>query len=230
MKIAALIALCALLGVAQTDAIAGEGGEAMSAGTSPETIKLPGSKCEGKMTVEAALLARRSIRSYKDEPVTLEEIAQVLWAAQGVTRPGYRTAPSAGALYPLEVYIVAGRVTGLGPGVYRYDPQNHALSKRVGRDVRRELAEAALGQSMIASAPATVAICGVFERTTRKYGERGIRYVHMEVGHAGQNISLEAVSLNLGTVVVGAFRDEQVRKVLGLDASEQPLYLMPLGR
>jgi SagB-type dehydrogenase family enzyme len=197
----------------------------------PAAIELPQPAHEGKLSVETALLARRSIRDYRDAPLELNEAGQLLWAAQGQTRPGgYRTCPSAGALYPLELYLVAGKVNGLGAGNYRYDPGKHLLVQSSAGDLRRHLAEAALGQSMIGRAPATLAICAVFERTTGKYGQRGVRYVFMEAGHAAQNVSLQAVSLNLGTVVIGAFRDEKVKEILGLKPEEEPLYLMPVGR
>ena len=194
-------------------------------------ITLPGPAHEGKLPVEAALLGRRSIRDYKQVPLDLKEISQLLWAAQGITRPGgYRTCPSAGALYPLEIQLVAGRVDGLLSGFYSYDCANHAILYKSEKDIRHDLASAALGQSMISRAPATIAICAIFERTTRKYGERGIRYILMEAGHAAQNIHLQAVSLNLGTVVIGAFRDDEVKKALGLQPEESPLLLMPVGR
>jgi SagB-type dehydrogenase family enzyme len=194
-------------------------------------IKLPAPAHDGKVSVEAALLGRRSTRNYKEDPLELREVSQLLWAAQGMTRPGgYRTCPSAGALYPLELLLVAGRVEGLPIGSYRYDYANHSLVHLSEKDIRGELAQAALWQSMISQAPATIAICAVFERTTRRYGERGVRYVFMESGHAAQNIHLQAVSLGLGTVVIGAFRDNEVKKALGLQAGESPLLLMPVGR
>jgi SagB-type dehydrogenase family enzyme len=194
-------------------------------------IELPTPAHDGKLSVEAAFLGRRSIRHYREDPLDLKEISQLLWAAQGIIRPGgYRTCPSAGALYPLEVQLVAGRLDGLPCGSYSYDCANHAILHKNERDIRHDLAVAALGQSMISSAPATIAICAIFERTTRKYGERGIRYVFMEAGHTAQNIHLQAVSLNLGTVVIGAFRDDEVKKALGLQPDESPLLLMPVGR
>jgi len=194
-------------------------------------IKLPGPAHDGKLAVETALLGRRSIRDYREGPLELHEISQLLWAAQGIVRPGgYRTCPSAGALYPLELQLVAGAVGGLPQGSYRYDFANHAILLENQKDVRGDLTVAALGQSMISRAPATIAISAIFERTTRRYGERGIRYIFMEAGHAAQNIHLQAVSLNLGTVVIGAFRDEEVKKALGLQPDESPLLLMPVGR
>lgn len=164
-------------------------------------------------------------------PLTLAEVSQLLWAAQGITGPGgKRTAPSAGALYPLELYIVSGKVDGLPSGIYRYAPERHSLQGIAQGDRRRELCDAALGQSSIRTAAAVIVLSGVYDRTTVKYGERGIRYVHMEAGHAAQNIYLQAVPLGLGTVVIGAFRDEEVRKVMKMAERERPLYIMPTGK
>ncbi len=177
------------------------------------------------------MLGRRSVREYVSLPLSLEDISQLLWAAQGITSDwGGRTAPSAGALYPLEVYLVVGDVDGLESGVYKYQPQEHALIRVGDSDVRSELASAALEQSFIAQGAVDIVIAAVYERTTRKYGDRGVRYVHMEAGHAAQNIYLEAVALDLGTVTVGAFSDERVKDVLGMPESEVPLYIMPVGR
>lgn len=196
------------------------------------TVELPAPHHDGSISVEAALLRRRSIRAYHAEPLRLDEVAQLLWAAQGISDPatGARTAPSAGALYPLDVSIVAAEVAGLGPGVYRYHPSAHALTQLQPGDVRRELAGAALGQLPVRDAAAVILISGVYERTTVKYGDRGVRYVWMEAGHAAQNVYLQATALGLGTVVVGAFDDEAARRVAGLGEREQPLYLMPIGR
>ena len=194
-------------------------------------IKLPEPRYSSNISVEQALLKRRSIRQYKDEPLTLAEVSQLLWAAQGVTdAEGYRTAPSAGALYPLEVYVVIGNVKGIMPGIYKYKPYRHELIKIKEGDVRGELMRAAYGQIYIAKAPVDIVFAAVYERTTRKYGRRGIRYVHMEVGGATQNVYLQAVALNLGTVVIGAFEDEEVKKVLHMSDSEHPLCIMPVGK
>jgi len=178
------------------------------------------------------ILARRhSQRDYSAAPLTLAELVALLWAAQGMTpRDGRRTAPSAGALYPLELYCIVGGISGLNPGVYHYRPVPHALVLRQSGDRRMELADAALGQDWIAVAPLVLAFAAVFQRTTRKYGERGVRYVHMEVGHAAQNVCLMATSLGLGSVTVGAFDDTAVQAVLQLPDSEAPLYLLPVGR
>jgi len=194
-------------------------------------IELPEPRLTSSVSLEETLLHRRSIREYADEPLLLEEISQLLWAAQGVTAEwGGRTAPSAGALYPLEVYVVVGNVERLTPGVYRYDPARHALTRLQNIDVREELAKAGLGQTWIKEGAIDIVITAVYERTTKKYGDRGVRYVHMEAGHAAQNIYLQATALDLGMVTVGAFSDNQVREILGIPDNEVPLYVIPVGR
>lgn len=200
-------------------------------GSPAETIQLPKPRFDGGISVEKALLVRRSVRDFRDEPVSLAEIGQLLWAAQGVTAPrGFRTAPSAGALYPLELYIVAGNVSGLAPGIYHYRPQTHTLTPILPGDRRAELSAAALHQSAITKAPAALLFTAVFARTTGKYGERGVRYVYMDLGHAAENVCLQAVALNLGTVVIGAFDDVAVRLAISLPAEEMPLSIMPIGK
>ena len=155
----------------------------------------------------------------------------MLWAAQGIIDPeGKRTAPSAGALYPLEVFLVVGTASDLPAGVYRYRPQAHELVCIAEGDRRAKLAAAALEQEWLAEAPVTIAFAAVYERTARKYRQRAERYVHMEVGHAAQNVHLQAAALALGTVVVGAFADADVKQVLALADNEQPVCLMPVGR
>ncbi|MDY7109202.1 MAG: SagB/ThcOx family dehydrogenase [Planctomycetota bacterium] len=194
-------------------------------------IDLPDAKQKGTMSVEEALRNRRSVRSYADEPVALSDVAQLLWSAQGVTSgDGLRTAPSAGALYPLELYLVAGRVDGLDAGVYRYRPKAHELVQIAEGDRRGELADAALGQSCVKDGPASIVFAAVYERTARKYGDRARRYAHIEVGHAAQNVGLQAVALNLATVPVGAFENERVQSAIGMERNEKPLYILPLGK
>jgi SagB-type dehydrogenase family enzyme len=195
------------------------------------TILLEEPKTKGSISLEEAILKRRSHRSYKKEALGFFEISQILWAAQGITSPeGLRSVPSAGALYPLEIFLVVGKVEKLDTGVYKYNPENHSLSKIKDGDLRSELSIAALGQSWVKEAPAVLVIGAVFERTTKKYGERGIRYVYMEAGHSSQNVYLQATALNLGTVTVGAFDDEKVKEILGLPENVLPLYLMPIGK
>ena len=194
-------------------------------------IKLPEPVFEGGVSVERALLKRRSVRTFQDESLTLGEVSQILWAAQGVTNPrGFRTAPSAGALFPLEIYVAIGNVNDLSPGVYRYIPLEHELEQVEIGDKRDQLSKAALGQSPVANAPVVFIICAVYERTTGKYGERGIRYVFMEAGHVSQNIYLQAASLNMGTVAIGAFRDPEIKDLINCKPNEHPLYIMPLGK
>ena len=194
-------------------------------------IKLPEPQHDNEVSIEQSMLQRRSIRSYTGEPLTLGEVSQLLWAAQGITDArGHRTAPSAGALYPLEVYLVVGDVENLAPGVYEYEPKEHELVLLMDGDKRRELASAALGQSSVATGAVDVVITAVYKRTTVKYGERGIRYIHIEVGHAAQNLVLQATAMKLGAVTVGAFSDEGVADVLNLPADETPLYIIPVGR
>lgn len=196
-----------------------------------KTIFLPEPRFDGDVSVESALRQRRSVRSYKDEPLALAEVAQILWSAQGITSArGFRTAPSAGALYPLELYVVAGNVKSLASAIYKYKSQEHRLLEIISGDSRSQLSRAALHQSAIREAPAVMLFCAVYERTTGKYGQRGIRYADMEVGHAAQNACLQAIALGLHTTVVGAFRDEEVKAIVRLPADEQPLYLVPVGR
>jgi SagB-type dehydrogenase family enzyme len=197
-----------------------------------EIINLPEPSTDSSVSVEQALFLRRSIRDYKDEPLTLAEVSQLVWAAQGITdtEKGFRIAPSAGALYPLEVYVVAGNVSNLFPGVYKYNPLEHKLKQIAAGDKRTELCDAALSQNAVKEGAMAIVFTGVYERTTEKYGERGIRYVYMEAGHSAQNVYLQAVSLNLGTTVIGAFEDQKVKKILNIQDNEHPLYIMPIGR
>jgi SagB-type dehydrogenase family enzyme len=193
-------------------------------------IRLPEPKFRSASSFEASLRERRSVREFSSASLSLASVGQLLWAAQGLTAAtGERTAPSAGALYPLELYLVAGSMERVAPGVYRYEPPSHALRSHCVRDRRPQLAEAALGQTAITGAAAVLVATAVYGRTSVKYGSRGNRYVHMEVGHVAQNVYLQAQSLGLGTVIIGAFDDERVREVLELQADENPLALMPIG-
>lgn len=197
-------------------------------------IRLPQPSQKGRMSLEEAIALRRSIRGFSAQPISRSQLSQVLWAAQGATDAswGSRAAPSAGATYPLEVYVVCGSngINGIGAGVYRYAPDSHSLALHYQGDARPELARAALDQESISDAPLDIVVCAVYERTVQRYGERGERYVHMEVGHAGQNIYLEATALGLATVAIGAFDDDAVREALRLDRQRTPLYIMPLGK
>jgi SagB-type dehydrogenase family enzyme len=188
-------------------------------------IELPEPRMQGAVSVEETMHLRRSVRAYSDRSLSMEEISQLLWSAQG-TRAGRqrRTVPSAGALYPLELYAV------LYEGIFHYAPDSHTLTLTREGDYRESLCRASLDQEFILQAPLTVAITAVYERIAIKYGrERGPRYVHMEVGHAAQNLALQAVALGLGSVPVGAFDDASVKDVLGVPEDHEPLYLLPVG-
>lgn len=204
---------------------AGPGSANAPAAPAGEALSLPEPRVTGTLSVEEALAKRRSIRSFGEQPLTMAELGQLLWAAQGLTAAsGARTAPSAGALYPLEVYAVTP------DGVYRYRPQGHQLVPHVGGDMRSALSAAASNQSSVARAPAVIVIAAVYARTAQKYGEaRTPRYVALEAGHAAQNVLLQAVALGLGAVPVGAFDDARVQGVLDLPADQEPLYLIPVG-
>lgn len=194
-------------------------------------VELPEPRYDSDVSIEETLLKRRSVRDYTGEALTLEEVSQLLWAAQGTTDPrGFRTAPSAGATYPLETYLVVGDVGNLTEGVYRYESAEHKLVKVLDGDWRAQLAGAALGQSWVKNGAVNIVFTAIYERTTGRYGDRGIQYVHMEVGHAAQNVYLQATALGLGTVVIGAFHDDQVSEILKLPKNEQPLYIIPVGR
>jgi SagB-type dehydrogenase family enzyme len=205
-------------------------GETM-ADEAEKILKLPEPAFTSKVSVEEAMHQRRSRREYALAPLKLSEIAQLLWAAQGVTDPrGLRTAPSAGALYPLELYLVAEKVEGLEAGVYRYLSEGHALERVIKGKRRNMLYLAALAQPCVKEAPAAVVMTAVYERVTAKYGKRGERYVHMEAGHAAENLYLQAESLGLSTLVVGAFSGWGVQKAIGAAKEEEPLCILPIGK
>ena len=232
------LAVCPMPACAQDDA-----GAQYGAGET-DLIRLPAVRLDGPVSVEEALSERRSIRNYGAGTLTLDELGQVLWSAQGVTYPieqtpesfqrewrgGFRTAPSAGALYPLELYVVVGGVDGLEPGFYRYVPVEHALEPAAPGDLRAPLSQAAHGQTVISTPPAVLVIAGVVARTAAKYGERAEQYVLLEAGAAAENVFLQCESLGLATVIVGAFVDKQVKELLQLPEEEETYVLMPIGR
>jgi SagB-type dehydrogenase family enzyme len=176
------------------------------------------------MSVEEALNTRRSVREFSGADVSDNDLSQIVWAAQGITGPqGFRTAPSAGARYPIEVYIV--NVTG----VYHYIPLNHSLEKIREGDVKDDLMRAALNQNAVGHAPLDLVITGMYERTAVKYGDRAERYVCLEAGHVAQNVLLQCTALHLGAVPIGAFDDAKVQDVLGISHDNRPLYIIPIG-
>lgn len=202
----------------------------MGNSTTSNIIILPKPSYDGNIPVERSLKERRSVRSFSDAAITLQELSQILWAASGISQGNYRTVPSAGATYPLNCYAVVGKVQKLQKGVYQYIVENHGLKQIVPYDVQIALCRAALNQTCIEQAPLIIVITAIYERTTGHYGQRGIRYVHMETGHCGQNIHLQAVALGLGCVMVGAFDDEIIKELLSLEKAEYPLYIIPVGK
>ncbi|MEN4013935.1 MAG: SagB/ThcOx family dehydrogenase [Chloroflexota bacterium] len=192
---------------------------------SAQGYQLPSPDLIGTQTLEEVMARRRSIRSYTDQPLSMEQIGQLLWSAQGITdAAGRRTAPSAGALYPLEMYVATAQ------GVFHYDPQQHSLSLHLQGDLRPELHAASLHQDSVLEGAAVFIFSAVYERTEQRYGaERTPRYVYMEVGHAAQNLLLQAVALDLGAVPIGAFFEDQVSTILSLPEDHQPVYIIPVG-
>ena len=188
-------------------------------------IELPAPESKGGMPLEKALALRRSVREFRRNRLTERELSQLLWAAQGVTSlDGLRTAPSAGAIYPLEIWCATPS------GFYHYEPREHRLTQYLPKDLRPEICRAGLMQEAILEAPVVFVITAVNERMAHKYGEdRAPRYIHMEAGHAAQNLLLEAVALKLAGVPIGAFNDQEVGKVLSLPAEQRPLYLIAVG-
>lgn len=186
---------------------------------------LPEARTQSDRSLEETIHARRSVRSYRDEALTREQIAQLCWAAQGITEPqrGLRASPSAGATYPLELYVATA------DGVYRYAQDRHALEQHLDEDVRRALRRAALDQAMVEEAPAVFIIAADIRRTARRYRERAERYVLIEVGHAAQNLLLQAVAMDLGGVPIGAFDDDRVGRAMRAPSGQQVFYLVPVG-
>lgn len=206
-----------------------EAGENLNSETG-EDLALPPVEFEDG-TLAESIYQRRSHRNYKERTLDLSEIGYLLWAAGGLSVDGItgptRVYPSAGGLYPLDFYLVAGEVAGLSAGVYRYNHTEHNLIPVISGDFRDRLAEAALGQGFIADAPASIVLVAYYERTKSRYGERGERYVHLDAGYASQNIYLVATEMGLGTVAVGAFDDTALADVI--QTSGDPLMAMPIG-
>lgn len=226
MRMRCLVVLLSMVGVLHVAGCAA-GPQAMvspTAAPGDNEMPLPAPNLQGEMSLEEAIANRRSVREFTDEPLSFNEISQLLWAAQGTTDPrGLRSAPSAGALYPLELYVATAE------GAYHYLPRGHALQVVWEEDRRPDLWEAGLKQSALQEAAAILVVTAVYQRTEAKYGERAERYVKLEAGHAAQNILLQAVALELGAVPIGAFYDDQVQAALALPGDHLPLYLIPVG-
>lgn len=223
MQLLCLFAVAGLIAGCQTAAPMRPTATAPAAAPMP-VLELPPPLTNGPMSLEAALSERRSIRAYTAEALALQDISQLFWSAQGITRSwGGRTAPSAGALYPLELYAATAE------GVYHYLPRQHRAELWLAKDIRQSLWDAGLRQEALKKAPTVFAVTAVYQRTSDKYGNRSERYVKLEAGHAAQNLLLQAVTLGLGAVPIGAFDDEAVAAALTLPSGEEPLYLIPVG-
>lgn len=226
-----LLFLVGLLAVPVSGCRGDEDGTSLS--PPPSAVSLPVPSSRGEVSLEAAIQSRRSVRSFSPRPLTLREVSQLLWAAGGKTVDGVtgptRSYPSAGGIYSLSILLAAGEVSGLPPAIYRYNWKENSLLPVRSGDHRSALARAAHGQGCVEGAPATIVIVGDISGTASRYGERGEnRYISMDAGHSGQNVSLQAQALGLGSVIVGAFRDEAVKEVLDIER-ETPLYLIPVG-
>lgn len=196
----------------------------------PAAVPLPKPTIRAGATLERALATRRARRTFADQPVALGQLAQLLWAAQGVTGDyDLRTAPSAGALHPLRLYVIAARVDGLAPGVYRYRAATHDLEPVAAGDFRAEVTAATSSQECLGEGALDLVIAADPRPTTAKYGDRGLRYLYMEAGHASQNVYLQATALGLATTSVGAFDDAAMARVAHLRSDEIPVYAMPVG-
>ncbi len=204
------------------------------------TIILPLKRSINNSGLIKVLRKRRSIREYTSKPLSLDDLSIILWAAQGITskKEGLRTAPSAGATYPMEIYthvskegVTMGEDGYIDSGLYHYDPLRHTITMVKPGDHREQLYRASLYQECIMSAPVHIVITGIFDRTTSRYGEHeGTKYVYMEAGHVSQNIYLMVTALKLGTVAVGAFEETRVKEILGIPNESRVLYIMPVGR
>ncbi|MGA9048979.1 MAG: SagB/ThcOx family dehydrogenase [Dehalococcoidia bacterium] len=194
-----------------------------------DVIKLPSAKLKGKISVEEALHARRSTREYSATALKLEDVAQLLWAAQGITAAkGLRTAPSPIAVYLVQAYLVAGNVDGLKPGVYSYKPQDHSLELVKSGALESQLA--GLGQQVFGAAPTLVVIASVDDKASKTFGDFAVRASSLEIGHVAENVALQATAMGLGLVTASGFDNGKAREILGLPASETPVYLIPVGR
>jgi SagB-type dehydrogenase family enzyme len=199
-----------------------------STATVAATIKLPEPRLKGDVSLEEALYNRRSIRQYSDSALPLSDVSQLLWAAQGITEnsTGQRTAPSVQSIYPLEVYLIAGNVEGLAPGIYRYSPEGHALITIKEGDLRAELG----GRPDSQKAPIDIVIAANYSKMPAQFGAEGTKWIYLECGHAAQNVCLQATALNLGTATMAGFAEDQLKGLLDLPAEKGILYLMPVGK
>jgi SagB-type dehydrogenase family enzyme len=221
------VLLVAIVVVACSGRVAacGQAPRPAAAGQAGQEIQLPKPQTDGKMSVERAIATRRSVRQFAPGALTWAEIGQLAWAGQGITDAAgiKRAAPSAGALYPMELYIFTAE------GVFHYLPKTHQATRVMTGDQRPALSAAALNQESIKQAPCVIVLAAVPERTRPKYKDRTPRYIAIEAGHIGENVLLEATALGLAGVPIGAFTDEKVGAVLGLKSGEEPIYILAIG-
>lgn len=198
-----------------------------------KAIKLPEPKTTGVLSVEEAIAFRRTRRTFAAKPLSMPDLSQVLWAAQGITekRWKHRAAPSGGALFPIDLHIVVRKdgVKTLPAGIYKYIPDGHYLQTRSEGDVNTKLRDVGYSQTFFADSPICLILVAEPKRSTWKYGERGYRYIYMEAGHIAENIQLIGESLGFSVGLVGAFKDESVAELLNLKKDESPLYIIPVG-
>jgi len=194
-------------------------------GEEKDLMNLPEPRLKGNVSVEEAINNRRSVRNYAPKKIDVASISQLLWAAQGITDKsrGFRSTPSAGALYPLEIYLVKDE------GIYHYIPDGHKLELVSDKNVKKALVKAAHNQAFISEADIDIIVCGVYERAAVRYGDRAVRYTDMEAGHLAQNVFLQAIALGLDSVAIGAFSDSAVSEIVGLPKNSKPLYILPVG-
>jgi len=196
-------------------------------------MNLPAPMLDGAVSLERAIKQRRTIRSFVDKSLTVGQLSQILWAAQGITDDGglKRAAPSGGALYPIDLYAVVGKngVRELAPGIYHYDPIRHSIQKIADTDAREDVAVASLRQMWMATAPVILVLTAEYRRITIKYGERGKRYAMIEIGHIGQNIFLQCQAIGLSAGIAGAFYDKEVARAINCQKDHEPLIIMPVG-
>lgn len=205
-------------------------GPAKSDNSVPQVIELPVVALSSSFSVEKALAQRRSVRSYKQGKLTLSEIGQLLWSAQGITEPNrkLRTAPSAGAIHPLQMYLVVREADGISPGLFSYEPNGHKLVTLKTANLYPQITARATRQTFIGTSGIMLIFAADLEKILPRYKEKAERYTYMEIGHASQNVHLQCESLGLGTVCVGAFNEAELKSILEID--ENPYYLMPVGR
>jgi SagB-type dehydrogenase family enzyme len=199
-----------------------------------DIIKLPEPKDKKVVYLDELLNKRYSIRTFKQKPISIDDLSYILWCSYGFKKDGGRVVPSAGALYPLDIYIIAGSIEGernmgIIPGIYHYLPDKHQIELIKKGDIRKDVANASLSQMWMASAPCMIAITCEYKRITSKYRDRGIRYAHMEAGNVSQNIFLATFNTGLGCGIVGAFNDDLVKTVMGINRMREPLLIMPIG-